>query len=129
MVSAQIALKMAGNQLGLFTERNEITHLREAAFEVMQRDHVDGILIEPTAESLPSNFATLLTPRAKCSRGFLLIDNIHVDVRNARTDQAKLARRGQCQVEDAPANERAAIIDSDHHRPVAARHSQPGAER
>jgi hypothetical protein len=29
MVSAQIALKMAGNQLGLFTERNEITHLRD----------------------------------------------------------------------------------------------------
>jgi hypothetical protein len=58
-----------------------------------------------------------------------LIDDLHVDVRDARSDQAELAGRRQCQVEDAPTDVRAAIIDSDHDRLVAVRHPQFGAER
>jgi hypothetical protein len=63
------------------------------------------------------------------SRGFLLIDDLYVDVRDARTEKAEFTRRRQRQVEDAATDERAAIVDSHHDRSAAARYPQPGAER
>src|SRR5215475_3372056 len=59
----------------------------------------------------------------------LLLDDLRIDARDAGSNHAKLARRRQRQIEDAPTDEGAAIIDGDHDRPATVRYPQPGAER